>query len=41
MKLAILLSTLAVAAGFAPQSQPRQMTSLAMSDDTISGTVKW
>ena len=41
MKLAILLSTLAVAAGFAPQSQPRQMTSLAMSDDLISGTVKW
>eukprot|EP00574_Skeletonema_japonicum_P004813 CAMPEP_0201726984 /NCGR_PEP_ID=MMETSP0593-20130828/10566_1 /ASSEMBLY_ACC=CAM_ASM_000672 /TAXON_ID=267983 /ORGANISM="Skeletonema japonicum, Strain CCMP2506" /LENGTH=119 /DNA_ID=CAMNT_0048218591 /DNA_START=58 /DNA_END=417 /DNA_ORIENTATION=+ len=41
MKLAILLSTLAVAAGFAPQIQPRQMTSLSMSEDLISGTVKW
>lgn len=40
MKLAILLSTLAVAAGFAPQSQPRQMTSLSMSE-LKTGTVKW
>ena len=41
MKLAVLLSTLAVAAGFAPQSQPRRIVSLSMSDDLVTGTVKW
>ncbi|KAL7457841.1 hypothetical protein ACHAWC_011628 [Mediolabrus comicus] len=41
MKFAILLSVLSAAAGFAPQSQPRQMSKLFMSDDLKTGTVKW
>jgi hypothetical protein len=43
MKIAALtlLSTLAVAAGFAPGSVGRHSTPLFMAEDTKVGTVKW
>eukprot|EP00571_Detonula_confervacea_P017547 CAMPEP_0172310048 /NCGR_PEP_ID=MMETSP1058-20130122/11206_1 /TAXON_ID=83371 /ORGANISM="Detonula confervacea, Strain CCMP 353" /LENGTH=112 /DNA_ID=CAMNT_0013022801 /DNA_START=44 /DNA_END=382 /DNA_ORIENTATION=+ len=37
----IFLSTLAVAAGFAPSLAGRQATPLFMSDEKKTGTVKW
>jgi hypothetical protein len=41
MKFIVLLSTLAVAAGFAPGLVGRQSNALFMAEDTKTGTVKW